>query len=221
MTAALGPHTPLYLLIFCVIVALLLARRVRVIRGLMSFAIWGVAIALLVVVLGQRAEFDPYLSRIAGFLKLDGQEVVGKEVRIRMSPDGHFWARTRIGGVEHRMLIDSGATVTALSTRTAADAGLRVRETLLPIVLNTANGQVEAMSSTVGELRLGDITARDLAVVISPAFGNTDVLGMNFLSRLKSWRVEDGVLVLVPHHPQAVSDMPSLLPHASRDNSET
>jgi aspartyl protease family protein len=39
-------------------------------------------------------------------------------------------------------------------------------------------------------------------VVVSPAFGDTDVLGMNFLSRLKSWRVEDGVLVLVPHHPQ-------------------
>ena len=32
--------------------------------------------------------------------------------------------------------------------------------------------------------------------------GDTDVLGMNFLSRLKSWRVEEGVLVLVPHHPQ-------------------
>ena len=59
-----------------------------------------------------------------------------------------------------------------------------------------------AQSSTIGELRLGDITARDLAVVVSPAFGDTDVLGMNFLSRLKSWRVEDGVLVLVPHHPQ-------------------
>ena len=29
-----------------------------------------------------------------------------------------------------------------------------------------------------------------------------NVLGMNFLSRLKSWRVEDGELVLVPNHPQ-------------------
>jgi aspartyl protease family protein len=42
-------------------------------------------------------------------------------------------------------------------------------------------------------------------VVVSPAFGNMNVVGMNFLSRLKSWRVEDGVLILQPHHPQAVS----------------
>jgi aspartyl protease family protein len=26
---------------------------------------------------------------------------------------------------------------------------------------------------------------------------------MNFLSKLESWRVEGGTLVLVPHHPQA------------------
>ena len=43
---------------------------------------------------------------------------------------------------------------------------------------------------------------RDLAVVVSPAFGDIDVLGMNFLSRLKSWRVEGQTLILTPHHPQ-------------------
>ena len=141
----------------------------------------------------------------ASMLKLDGQEVVGKEVRIRMAPDGHFWARARIGGVERRMLIDSGATVTALSADSAAEMGLRPNDAMFPIVLNTANGQVQAQTATVRELRLGDITARDLTVVVSPAFGDTDVLGMNFLSRLKSWRVEDGTLVLVPHHPQGAS----------------
>lgn len=37
-----------------------------------------------------------------------------------------------------------------------------------------------------------------LPVVVSPAFGDTDVLGMNFLSRLKSWRVEGDTLILEP-----------------------
>ena len=104
------------------------------------------------------------------------------------------------------MLIDSGATVTALSANSAAEMGLRPNDATFPIVLNTANGQVSAQTATVSELRLGDITARDLEVVVSPAFGDTDVLGMNFLSRLKSWRVEDGTLVLVPHHPQGVAE---------------
>ena len=218
MIAALGPHAPLYLVIAVVVAVLAVARRVPVLRSLVSLAIWGIAIALLVLVVGQRAEFDPYLARIAGYLKLDGQEVVGKEVRIRMAPDGHFWARAKIGGVERRMLIDSGATVTALSADTAAEIGLRPHDSLMPVVLTTANGQVEAASATLPELRLGDITARDLAVVVSPAFGDTDVLGMNFLSRLKSWRVEDGTLVLVPHHPQGVKAeaVTSLLPYQGK-----
>src|SRR3546814_2940963 len=45
---------------------------------------------------------------------------------------------------------------------------------------------------------LGGITARDLKVVISPALGDIDVLGMNFLSQLASWRVEGRTLILVP-----------------------
>jgi aspartyl protease family protein len=44
--------------------------------------------------------------------------------------------------------------------------------------------------------------ARNLKVVTALGLGELDVLGMNFLSRLQSWRVEGNTLVLVPHHPQ-------------------
>ena len=141
-------------------------------------------------------------GRIAAALKLDGQEVVGGETRIRQSPDGHFWVRVTVGGVKQRMLVDSGATVTALSSRTAAEMGLDPRPGIVPVLLTTANGTIRAQTVTVPELRLGSIVARDLSAVVSPAFGNVNVVGMNFLSRLKSWRVEDNMLILVPHHPQ-------------------
>jgi aspartyl protease family protein len=200
-------HPALYLALpALLIVAILLARRVPIIRSLLSIAIWIVLIALAIMLFTDRARFDPYLTHVAQSLNLDGQQVTGKEVRIRMSPDGHFWAHVRIGGVERQMLVDSGATVTALSSDTAAAAGLRVHDPLFPMVLNTANGRISAQTADVATLRLGAIRANDLAVVVSPAFGDTDVLGMNFLSRLKSWRVEDGTLVLVPHHPQPVKD---------------
>ena len=76
---------------------------------------------------------------------------------------------------------------------------------LFPVELRTANGTIAAQTATVGTFKLGDVVARRLPVVVSPAFGDTDVLGMNFLSQLKSWRVEDGTLILVPHHPQKTS----------------
>jgi aspartyl protease family protein len=198
----LGPNALIYALLLVLPVSALIARRVPILRVVTMLATWVALFLVLTYVFVQRERFDPYLSRIASALNLSDQQVVGKEVRITMSPDGHFWAKATLGGVSRRLLIDSGATVTALSTRTASAAGLKVAKPIFPMVIQTANGQVSAQTATIVELRLGNVVARDLPVVVSPAFGGTDVLGMNFLSRLKSWRVEGRTLILTPHHPQ-------------------
>ena len=38
--------------------------------------------------------------------------------------------------------------------------------------------------------------------MIAPNIGETNVIGMNLLSRLASWRVEGRTMILVPHNPQ-------------------
>jgi aspartyl protease family protein len=202
MNTDVGGSALFYLVLLIFPVSALIARRVPVLRIIMSLVSWLVIIGVLVVVVGQRERFNPYLQRVSSLLKLDDQSVVGRETRIRMAADGHFWARVTLDGVPRRMLVDSGATVTALSTRTAQAAALDVRNSAFPMILNTANGQISAQTASVRELRLGDIAARDLGVVVSPSFGDTDVLGMNFLSKLKSWRVEGQTLILEPHHHQ-------------------
>lgn len=166
----------------------------RIFRSLFSVAV----LALCLFVLFQQAPFDPNLARLSAKLGLDSQTVEGNEVRLRMASDGHFWAQASINGVERRMLVDSGATVTALSQATADEAAVGQDTTLLPVMLRTANGNVQAQTGTVERLGLGSIEARNLKVVVSPALGDVDVLGMNFLSQLASWRVEGRVLVLVP-----------------------
>ena len=50
----------------------------------------------------------------------------------------------------------------------------------------------------MARLRLGTIETRDLPVLVSDTLGDQDILGMNFLSRLKAWKVEEGVLILIP-----------------------
>ncbi|MGE0665573.1 MAG: TIGR02281 family clan AA aspartic protease [Sphingomonadales bacterium] len=173
----------------------------RMLRALFSFAL----LAFGLFVLLQQAPFDSNLARLTESIGLDSQEVVGEEVRIRMSRDGHFWAQARINGVERRMLIDSGATVTVLSNRTAELASIERGVGLVPIFLRTANGTVRAETGTVETLGIGGIEARDLKVAISQALGNVDVLGMNFLSQLDSWRVEGRTLVLVPAEDPSAS----------------
>ena len=184
-------------------VALTLLQRIpyvgRIIRVVLSLGI----LALCIFVLIQQAPFQPGLERLVSRIGLDQQEVVGRETRIRMSSDGHFWAKATINGVERRMLIDSGATVTAVSHDTAAQASIAKHSDMVPVVLRTANGMTAAQTGTINELRVGNITARDLKVVSSPAIGDLNVLGMNFLSRLASWRVEGRTLIMVPNNPQA------------------
>ena len=166
----------------------------RVLRALFSFALLAFGIFLVL----QQAPFDPNLSRITSSLGLDRQQVVGDEVRIPMARDGHFWAEVEINGTKRRMLVDSGATVTALSLATAEAAGVNADATLVPLLMQTANGTVRADAGTVESLTIGGIEAHKLKVVISPGMGNTDVLGMNFLSELQSWRVEGRTLILEP-----------------------
>ena len=187
------------------LVVLVLLMRVRFVGALIRTAFSLALFGLLAFVLIERAPFDPFLSRIADRLNLDQQKVAGGEVRIPMASNGHFMATVTINGVRARMLIDSGATVTALSPRTAAAARLEPEPSLLPVVMQTANGATTAQATTIDELKLGNVTARDLKAVVTPALGDMDLLGMNFLSKLKSWRVEGRTLVLVPHHPQDVS----------------
>lgn len=182
---------------------LMILFRLPVIGGVVRFAFSLGLVAIALFILIQQAPYQPQLGRVAERFGLDPQEVVGKEVRIRMARDGHFWADATVNGVKRRMLIDSGATVTAISERTAAAAGVEGSLGPVPVVLKTANGMAPARAGSVEELRLGNIVARDLKVVVSPAFGDMEVIGMNLLSKLASWRVEGRTLILVPHHPQA------------------
>ena len=186
--------------LYAVAAAVLLTLLFRIprigpaLRGIFSLAILAFGLFLIL----QQAPFDPNLSRLTERLGLDRQEVSGREVRIRMSPDGHFWARARINGVERRLLIDSGATVTALSVESARLAKVDEDTAPVPVGLRTANGLVMARTGSIETLDLGGIEAKNLKVVISPTLGPLDVLGMNFLSQLAAWRVEGRTLILTP-----------------------
>jgi len=192
------------LAVYAVGIALLimLLQRVPVIGRIVRFALSLALFAFLIFILLQQAPYQPELSRFTSSLGLDDQEVSGKELRVQMASDGHFWVVATVNGVKRRMLIDSGATVTALSEGTAKEANVQRGSNLAPVILRTANGAAQAETGSIDELRVGNIVARNLKIVTAPGLGTLDVLGMNFLSKLDSWRVEGRTLILVPHHPQ-------------------
>ncbi|MEP9402869.1 retropepsin-like aspartic protease family protein [Sphingomonas silueang] len=195
MTGDRLPWIVLGLLMLMLPLSSLIARRPSagvVVRNLLG---WVAVFGILYVAFAHRVQLGQWASDLSRRIGVEEQTVDGDTVRIRQSPDGHFWANVRLNGVERRMLIDSGATTTAISEETARKAGITIRR-VPPVILNTANGAIEASRGRVETLRLGSLETRDLPVVVSPTFGAFDVIGMNFLSRLDSWRVERGMLVL-------------------------
>lgn len=182
----------IFALLLILPVSALIARRVPIGRVVFGVLSWAAIFAIGLVVVQQREQ----LTGLTRFLT--DQRVIGSETRIRQGADGHFWANVEINGVARRMLIDSGATTTAISVTTARAAGIDTERSPFPALLNTANGTVAAQTGRADRLVLGSVVARDLGVVVSPAFGETNVIGMNFLSQLKSWRVEGRTLILEP-----------------------
>jgi len=156
---------------------------------------------LLLVVL-QLSRMDPRFELAVPEFGFPQQEVDGGETRVQLSRDGHFWLRGELNGHPARFLVDTGATLTAISPETAVAAGLEERSGGLPVRMQTANGTVAAQLTSIDELRFGNVTARGLDAIIAPGLGPTNVIGMNLLSRLASWRVEGDTMILVPHHPQ-------------------
>lgn len=116
----------------------------------------------------------------------------GEELLIPIGEDGHFWVEANINGRDVRLLVDSGASFTTIGSETARAAGITPG---IRVPVNTANGTIDMVRGRAERFSLGPIRRDGLTIHVSR--GSVNVLGMNFLSSLRSWRVEGNYLVLV------------------------
>ena len=194
LTATIGSIPQSGLLIIAVAALVLgwlggaLARRDIFPGRLLSTGSTLVLCGVLVLIVLQLARLDPRFDVAMSDIGLPEQSVVGGETRVALSPDGHYWLNAEVNGVPARFLVDTGATLTAISASTAEAAGLEERTDRLPVMMTTANGTIRVGTTTVDELRFGNVAAFGLDAVIAPNIGETNVIGMNLLSRLAQWR---------------------------------
>ena len=120
----------------------------------------------------------------------------GKETRIPMAIDGHFWVNAKLNGHDVKFLVDSGATTTTIDRDTAKAAGVEMSERR-DLFVRTGNGVIRVASGRAADLTIGGITRHDVALEIADN-DDLNVLGMNYLSSLSRWGVEGRWLVLVP-----------------------
>ncbi len=187
---------------FAGLIGSLLMARIPVLGRLLRWGSTLGLVAVLLLVVLQLSRLDPRFSLAVPELGLPEQVVVGTETRVPMHVDGHYWLEAEVNGHRAAFLVDTGATLTAVSEETAKAAGLEELQGGLPIQLNTANGTVAAYMTNIDALRFGNVAANGLDAVIVPGLDNTNVIGMNLLSRLASVRIEANELILTPNNPQ-------------------
>lgn len=114
----------------------------------------------------------------------------GREIVLPMGVGGHFVASGAINGRAVRFMVDTGATVVALSADEATRIGLDLtRAPTVPI--GTANGNVDAKRVTLSAVTLGGVTVANVAAVVLPAPMTHVLLGNSFLQRFQLRRDND------------------------------
>jgi aspartyl protease family protein len=116
---------------------------------------------------------------------------------LKAGQSGHVVVRAEINGKSTQVLVDTGASTVALSYEDAQNAGLRPNTLNFNIPVNTANGQTMAAEVTLRSVRIDSIRVDDVKGMVLPkgALKGT-LLGMSFLGRLRSFKMENGYLVL-------------------------
>jgi aspartyl protease family protein len=94
-------------------------------------------------------------------------------------------------------MVDTGASVIALTARDAASLGIHPAHSDYVASVKTANGVVRAAPVKLDRVEIHDLTVRDVAGMVMPEGALSDnLLGLSFLSRLHRFEYSDGKLVL-------------------------
>lgn len=186
----------LYLLMAAMLVfAALISRREPLAKMLTYALAWVAIFGAGFVLFTFRDNLDYVWQRMRA--EATGEPIrQGKELRVPMAIDGHFWITGEVNGVKVKFLIDSGATMTTIDQAIATKARLDLHDAPQQVV-KTGNGFVRVALGNVKDFAVGPIDRPDFAVHVTNNGDDLNVLGMNFLSTLQSWGVEGRWLVLV------------------------
>lgn len=196
MTADDSANAIYILLLLMLVGSALFARQIPLRKGVKMALGWVLIFFIAFAAFTLRDDFRLFGNRLTAEWTGGAIQQSG-ELRIPQAEDGHYWIEGRLNGEQVRFLVDSGATITSIGRATAIRAGVESTGGF-PVAVDTANGTVTAERARVKRFQIGGIDRQDFPVHVADAFGDTNVLGMNFLSSLSSWGVEGGWLVLKP-----------------------
>ncbi|TMJ02350.1 MAG: TIGR02281 family clan AA aspartic protease [Alphaproteobacteria bacterium] len=178
--------------------AVLALFRERIAEAFQAAIFWVVIGLLLAVGYTYRHDLRDIGDRVLSEL-LPGRAVSrsGGIVEIARGNRGEFAVIAEINGARISTVYDTGASAVVLTQEAAKAAGLPLDFLNYSVAVETANGRTRAAPVTLDRIKVGGITERAVpALIAQPGQLRTSLLGMSFLSRLKSSEVRGDRLVL-------------------------
>ena len=168
-------------------------------RSVVIFA----GLALAAGVLGPR--YAAHIGAGSDTLRLSAQPLTpvatapgnSRAVVVPRDSRGHFRVDATIKGRRIGFMVDTGASVIALTARDAARLGIYPAQNAFVAEVRTANGTVRAAPARLDTVAIDDIEVHDVAALVLPDAALSDnLLGLSFLQRLRRFEYSDGKLVL-------------------------
>ena len=120
------------------------------------------------------------------------------DAQVTKAADGHYWAQGQVDGTEVRFLVDTGASVVALTGSDAKRLGFDPRFLTFNVPVHTANGEGRAARIRLSSLSVGGARVEDVDAMVVEQGLTTSLLGMSYLGRLSRFEATPQALVLKP-----------------------
>jgi aspartyl protease family protein len=122
----------------------------------------------------------------------------GHVTAIPKAADGHFWAEARVNDRAVRFLVDTGATVVALTPADAQRLGVNLKALSFDRTVMTASGQTQAAEVVLASVGIGDSRVSEVEALVIREGLSTSLLGMSYLGKLSRIEATPSTLILHP-----------------------
>lgn len=112
---------------------------------------------------------------------------------LRRADDGHFYAEAQVNGARIRFLVDTGASIVALTPADAQRAGIALPSERSKAI--GAGGEVEVMPVMLNRVAIGTLSANQVRAAVAPHLP-VSLLGQSFLSQVGTVEISGDRMVL-------------------------
>lgn len=118
------------------------------------------------------------------------------EVRLGRAGDSHFYADANVDGTDVRMMVDSGASIVALTRADAEAIGINVDSLPEAGFAETAGGRVPVRPVMLDSIDIDGVEVRNVEAAVIDADMPHSLLGQSFLAQLDAVNVEGDTMTL-------------------------